>query len=193
MLEPRHARFIVMVLDVETIDRAHHGATDFDGQVDDRAAAQRPDGFVVGEDFGDIGDGLGDKRLPLPVQSKQMPLVTWVSPYETARSLIEIALMRRPSPADCARWRRRNVIGAAGYGDRFLHRTGHELGIDIHEGPFITASSETVLEEGMVFSIEPGLYLPGQFGIRLEEIVFLRAGGPEILSELSRAAFAARP
>jgi len=83
----------------------------------------------------------------------------------------------------------RDVIAAAGYGDRFLHRTGHGLGIDIHEVPYITATSETVLEEGMVFSIEPGIYLPGQFGIRLEEIVFLRAGGAEILSELPRSTF----
>ncbi len=50
-----------------------------------------------------------------------------------------------------------------------------------------TGTSETVLEEGMVFSIEPGLYLPGRFGIRLEEIVILHSGGPEILSDLPRA------
>src|SRR5690606_3956987 len=54
----------------------------------------------------------------------------------------------------------RDVIAAAGYGERFLHRTGHGLGIDLHEPPYITATSETVLEEGMVFSIEPGIYLP---------------------------------
>lgn len=87
----------------------------------------------------------------------------------------------------------RDVIAAAGYGDRFLHRTGHGLGIDVHEAPYITATSETVLEEGMVFSIEPGVYLPGQFGVRLEEIVILRADGPEILSELPRTTFAATP
>ena len=60
------------------------------------------------------------------------------------------------------------------------------MGIDIHEAPYITATSETVLEEGMVFSIEPGIYLPGQFGIRLEEVVFLRASGADVLSELTR-------
>lgn len=80
----------------------------------------------------------------------------------------------------------RDVIVAAGYGDRFVHRTGHGVGIDIHEPPYITATSETVLEEGMVFSIEPGIYLAGQFGIRLEEVVFLRANGAEVLSELTR-------
>ena len=80
----------------------------------------------------------------------------------------------------------RGVITEAGYGDYFVHRTGHGLGIDIHEPPYITATSEVILDEGMVFSIEPGIYLQGRFGVRLEEIVILRANGPEILSELSR-------
>lgn len=80
----------------------------------------------------------------------------------------------------------RTVIADAGYGDHFVHRTGHGIGIDIHEPPYITSTSETVLEAGMSFSIEPGIYLPGRFGIRLEEIVVLRDDGPRILSGLSR-------
>ena len=82
----------------------------------------------------------------------------------------------------------RDVITAAGYGPNFLHRTGHGLGIDVHETPFITATSETILEEGMVFSIEPGIYLQGQFGLRLEEIVIIRNGVAEIFSEMPRTA-----
>lgn len=80
----------------------------------------------------------------------------------------------------------RGVIAEAGYGAYFVHRTGHGLGIDGHEPPYLTATSETVLDEGMVFSIEPGIYIPGRFGIRLEEIVILREDGPEILSSLPR-------
>ncbi|SDE78028.1 M24 family metallopeptidase [Limimaricola pyoseonensis] len=80
----------------------------------------------------------------------------------------------------------RGVIEAAGHGERFLHRTGHGLGLDVHEPPYISASSDAVLEEGCVFSIEPGIYLEGRFGIRLEDIVVLREGGAEILSGLSR-------
>lgn len=83
----------------------------------------------------------------------------------------------------------RDVITAAGYGDFFLHRTGHGLGIDIHEPPYITGASETILEEGNVFSIEPGIYLQGRFGLRLEEIVILRGNRAEVLSDLPRAAF----
>jgi Xaa-Pro aminopeptidase len=83
----------------------------------------------------------------------------------------------------------RDVITAAGYGEFFLHRTGHGLGIDVHEGPYITATSETVLEPGMVFSIEPGIYLSGRFGQRLEEIVIVRGNRAEVLSELGRESF----
>lgn len=83
----------------------------------------------------------------------------------------------------------RNVIAAAGYADHFVHRTGHGLGIELHEPPYITSASETVLDTGMVFSIEPGIYLEGRFGIRLEEIVILRDDGPETLSTLPRDLF----
>ena len=80
----------------------------------------------------------------------------------------------------------RKVITDAGYGEYFVHRTGHGMGIGGHEPPYITATSETVLAEGMVFSIEPGIYIPGRFGLRLEDIVIVRADGAEILSGLPR-------
>lgn len=80
----------------------------------------------------------------------------------------------------------RDVITKAGFGQYFIHRTGHGLGSEIHEPPYITATSDTILEAGMVFSIEPGIYIPGKFGIRLEEIVILNDKGPEVLSKLSR-------
>ena len=82
----------------------------------------------------------------------------------------------------------RDVIAAAGYGDYFVHRTGHGLGIDVHEPPYITATSSLPLREGQVFSIEPGVYLPGRFGIRLEEVVIVRGNRAEVLSELPRDA-----
>ena len=68
----------------------------------------------------------------------------------------------------------------------FMHRTGHGLGAGVHEPPCIAATSETLLVEGLVFPIEPGIYLPGRFGLRLDGIVILRADGPEILSDLGR-------
>lgn len=80
----------------------------------------------------------------------------------------------------------RSVIAEAGFGPDFVHRTGHGLGLEGHEPPWITETSNTVLEPGMVFSIEPGIYLQGRFGIRLEEIVILHDTGPEVLSSLPR-------
>lgn len=80
----------------------------------------------------------------------------------------------------------RDVITAAGYGDYFTHRTGHGLGSEVHEPPYITATSTQILEEGMVFTVEPGIYLPGRFGIRLEEVAVVTAEGCRILSSLPR-------
>ena len=80
----------------------------------------------------------------------------------------------------------REVIAAAGYGEHFVHRTGHGIGIDGHEPPWITATSETVLAPGMTFSIEPGIYLPGRFGVRLEEVVVLTETGADVLSAVPR-------
>ena len=80
----------------------------------------------------------------------------------------------------------RDVIDAAGYGAYFVHRTGHGLGMSVHEPPWIMRGSDHVLREGTVHSLEPGIYLQGEFGIRLEEIVFLTADGCEAFSALPR-------
>ncbi len=75
----------------------------------------------------------------------------------------------------------REVIQKAGYGDFFTHSTGHGIGLDIHEMPFISSRSEDLIEEGMVFSIEPGIYLPGEFGVRIEDLVVISHGRAQIL------------
>lgn len=80
----------------------------------------------------------------------------------------------------------RQVIEDAGYGPHFVHRLGHGMGLEGHEPPWISESSDTILRPGMVFSIEPGIYLEGRFGLRLEDIVILHEDGPEVLSRLPR-------
>ncbi|NUS54894.1 MAG: M24 family metallopeptidase, partial [Streptomycetaceae bacterium] len=65
----------------------------------------------------------------------------------------------------------RDIIADAGYGEYFVHRTGHGIGLETHEEPYIVSGSQLVLEPGMAFSIEPGIYLPGKHGARIEDIV----------------------
>lgn len=76
----------------------------------------------------------------------------------------------------------RGVIDAAGYGAQFIHRTGHGIGLDVHEPPWITRGNEFVLEAGMTFSIEPGIYIPGRFGARVEDIVLVTETGCDTLT-----------
>ncbi|WJY68034.1 M24 family metallopeptidase [Corynebacterium auris] len=80
----------------------------------------------------------------------------------------------------------RGVITEAGYGEYFTHRTGHGLGLSLHEEPFIVAGSDVELREGMVFSIEPGIYLPGRWGMRIEDIVVLESAGARRLNGAPR-------
>jgi len=71
----------------------------------------------------------------------------------------------------------RSVIEEAGYGKFFVHSLGHGVGLDIHEWPFINSKNETILKEGMVFTIEPGIYIPGEFGIRIEDMICINYKG----------------
>jgi len=80
----------------------------------------------------------------------------------------------------------RSVIEDAGYGQYFIHRTGHGLGLQGHEAPYIVGGNTQLLEEGMVFSIEPGIYLPGRFGVRLEVIVAVGTNGAIMINQPSR-------
>jgi Xaa-Pro aminopeptidase len=80
----------------------------------------------------------------------------------------------------------RRIIADAGFGDRFIHRTGHGIGVETHEDPYIVAGNTAPLVPGNVFSVEPGIYLPGRFGLRLEDIVVATADGPERLNHAPR-------
>lgn len=80
----------------------------------------------------------------------------------------------------------RDVIAEAGYGEQFIHRTGHGIGLESHEPPYITAGSPLPLEPGMAFSVEPGIYLPGRYGARIEDIVVCTPSGGERLNRTPR-------
>lgn len=83
----------------------------------------------------------------------------------------------------------RDVIVKGGYGPNFVHRTGHGLGIEVHEEPYVYTGNDLIIETGMVFSIEPGIYLPGEFGIRIEDIVVATENGSERFNLFPRELF----
>ena len=80
----------------------------------------------------------------------------------------------------------RRILADAGYGGAFIHRTGHGIGLDVHEEPYIVAGNELTLEAGMTFSVEPGVYLPDRFGLRIEDIVAVTSDGVERLNRVDR-------
>jgi Xaa-Pro aminopeptidase len=84
----------------------------------------------------------------------------------------------------------RKVIEDAGYGEFFIHRTGHGIGLEVHEHPYIVERNDLPLEPGMTFSIEPGIYLPGSFGVRIEDIVVCTDDGVESLNWSDRGLLA---
>jgi len=80
----------------------------------------------------------------------------------------------------------RAVIERAGYGQYFTHRTGHGIGMEAHEDPYIRGDNMQVLEAGMAFTVEPGIYLPGRNGVRIEDNIVISRDGADVLSDMSR-------
>jgi Xaa-Pro aminopeptidase len=106
------------------------------------------------------------------LRSAQEAGVEAVKPGVTAQSVDEAA---------------RRVIEEAGFGEHFIHRTGHGIGIEEHEDPYIVNGNEVLLEAGHCFSVEPGIYLSGRFGMRLEDIVAVTERGFERLNNADHA------
>jgi Xaa-Pro aminopeptidase len=111
------------------------------------------------------------ERVFAVVREAQAAAVDAVRPGVTTASIDRVA---------------RDVIEAAGFGERFIHRTGHGIGLEVHEPPYLVAGDDTELEPGITFSIEPGIYLPGRLGVRIEDIVAVTAEGVERLNRSTR-------
>lgn len=80
----------------------------------------------------------------------------------------------------------REVITQGGYGEYFIHRTGHGIGMDVHEPYDVSQSNEIIVQEGMCFSIEPGIYLPGVGGVRIEDVIIVTQNGCEVLNHFPK-------
>lgn len=80
----------------------------------------------------------------------------------------------------------RGIIMAGGHGPDFFHRVGHGIGLETHEDPYLVAGNAEPLSQGTAFSVEPGIYLAGRYGARIEDIVICRPNGPDVLNESSR-------
>jgi Xaa-Pro aminopeptidase len=116
----------------------------------------------------------GDGPVPAEVAEAYAVL------HEAQQAAVAAAVVGTPCAEVDATARR--IIADAGYGERFIHRTGHGIGVEEHEDPYIVAGNDTPLAPGHAFSIEPGIYVPGRFGIRLEDIVVASASGPDPLN-----------
>jgi Xaa-Pro aminopeptidase len=81
----------------------------------------------------------------------------------------------------------RDRIEAAGHGERFGHGLGHGVGLDVHEAPRLAQRSDAVLEPGNIVTVEPGVYLPGELGVRIEDLVLVTDEGRQILTGISKA------
>lgn len=108
--------------------------------------------------------------------------------YETVRRANQAALeaVAPGVPAEAIDKAARDLITEAGYGEAFIHRVGHGLGMDVHEEPYLVGGNTTPLEVGMVFSDEPGIYLTGKFGVRIEDSVVVTDTGGKRLNEATR-------
>jgi Xaa-Pro aminopeptidase len=145
------------------------------------------DGDLVVCDFGGRWDGYySDSTRTFTVGE---PSVGQVEVYDLVLEANEAGRAAVESGAPCQEIDRaaRKVIEDAGYGDRFIHRTGHGIGLEVHEHPYIVEGNEMPVEVGMTFSIEPGIYLPDRFGIRIEDIVACDDDGADTLNNSSRA------
>jgi len=151
---------------------------------DDREI-RRGDPVVL--DFGAYVDGYPGDQTRTVVFAGDPP-ERYAAVHETVREAHQAAVeaVEPGVPAEAVDRAAREVIEDAGYGEEFVHRTGHGVGLDVHESPYIVEGNETELEPGMVFSVEPGVYLEGEFGVRIEDLVVVTDDGYERLNDSPR-------
>ena len=143
-------------------------------------------GDMVVLDFGGVRDGYG---------SDITRTVHVGEPTDEEREVYEVVRLAQQAGFDAVRpgaacedvdRAARQVIIDAGYGEHFIHRTGHGIGLTVHEPPYMIEGETRPLTPGMCFSVEPGIYLDGRFGVRIEDIVTVTDAGGRRLNKASR-------
>ncbi len=145
------------------------------------------EGDAIVIDFGGTVGGYGSDTTRMFHVGE--PPARYLEVHEIVRAAQRAAIdaVAPGVPAESVDAAARNVITSAGYGEFFIHRTGHGIGLDGHEDPYIVAGNDQPLEVGMAFSIEPGIYLPGEFGVRIEDIVICTEAGADRLNRSPRS------
>ena len=140
-------------------------------------------GDAVVLDFGGLMHGYGSDTSRTVSVGAPGPKVQEV--HEIVRQAQQAAFEAAGPGVPCQEVDRvaRSVITRAGYGEQFIHRTGHGIGVTTHEPPYMVEGEEQPLRPGMCFSVEPGIYLPGQFGVRIEDIVTVTQDGARRLND----------
>jgi D-alanyl-D-alanine dipeptidase len=140
---------------------------------------------VVMDFGGELGGYFSDTTRTVVVGE---PPPGFAEVYDAVRSAHDaaLAMIRAGVTAQDVDRAARDVIDRAGYGERFIHRTGHGIGLEVHEPPWIVEGNDLSLRAGMTFSVEPGIYLEGRFGVRIEDIVAVTADGVDRLNRSTR-------
>ncbi len=159
----------------------HHDASDR------RISAGEP--IVL--DIGGVFDGYGSditRTLWVTGAAGASPDTGFVRLYEVLREAqaAATAAVRPGVPAEQIDATGRSVIAAAGFGPNFIHRIGHGIGLEGHEDPYLVAGNREPLQPGNTFSVEPGIYLEGRHGARIEDIVVCGVAGPDVLNRVTR-------
>ena len=138
-------------------------------------------------DFGTLVDGYpSDQTRTLCFGGAPDDRVREVHEVVRAAQRAGVAAVEPGTTAGAVDAAARDVVEDAGYGDAFVHRTGHGVGLEVHEEPYVSRGAGRELEPGMVFSVEPGVYVAGEFGVRVEDLVVVTADGAERLNRTPR-------
>ncbi|WP_435067146.1 aminopeptidase P family protein [Haloplanus sp. C73] len=138
-------------------------------------------------DFGTRVDGyVSDQTRTVVFDGDPDPEFEAVHDVVRAAQAAGVAAVEPGATTDAVDRAAREVIEGAGYGDRFVHRTGHGVGLDVHEAPSVVAGDGTTLEPGVAISVEPGVYLPDRFGVRIEDVVLVTDDGATRLNRTDR-------